>query len=353
MSTIQHQVVKPQKLVAAAVGMLEQELLVPALFQRHGVDQFKGAENDTINIKVEGILPFHDYAWRNDRSSPIQFDEYAERKIAVSFGGNSYSAVKLTDEQNDYDIDQWSKLLRPQVKAVGRGLQRRAVKTLTGQSYNVTIGNAGQNLRSALIEGRRVLNAFHAPKEGRYLLVGSDFESALLNDEKLNLAQNVGDAEAESALRTASLGDRFGFRIVVDQTIPSDAAYAFASSAFIFLSGAPSVPQSVPYGATTSFEGIALRWIRDYDSLYLQDRSVVNTYNGFRSVSDILVGWDDVAEKEIISTQQHFVRGIKLTLDGKSDYPAAASELAKITGVSDARVWTPAGIKPEADPANA
>ncbi|MCY0944002.1 hypothetical protein [Streptomyces antarcticus] len=333
--------------------MLEQELIIPNLFQKTGIDQFKGADNDTVTVKVEGVLPFHDYAFRNDRSQPIQFDEYSERKIAVTFGGNSYSAVKLTDEQNDFDIDQWSKLLRPQVRAVGRGLQRRAVKTLTNQNYNVTIGNAGQNLRGALIEARRVLNKLHAPKEGRYLLVGSDFESALLTDEKLNLAQNVGDSEAESALRTASLGERFGFRIVVDQTIPTDAAYAFASSAFIFLSGAPSVPQSVPYGATTSFEGIALRWIRDYDSLYLQDRSVVNTYNGFRAVTDVLVGWDDAAEKEIISTQEHFVRGIRLSLDGKSDYPPAASELAKITGITDARVWTPTGIKPESDPANA
>ncbi|NUV86598.1 hypothetical protein G6W61_10300 [Streptomyces sp. KAI-26] len=352
MPTAQHQVVKPQKLVNAAVGMLEQELIIPNLFQKQGVDQFKGAENDTISMKVEGILPFHDYAWRNDRSSPIVFDEYAERTIAVTFGGNVYSAVKLTDEQNDFDIDNWSKLLRPQSKAIARGLQRRAVNTLTGQAYEVSIGNTAQNLRSALIEARRVLNAFHAPKEGRYLLVGTEFESALLNDDKLNLAQNVGDSEAESALRTASIGDRMGFRIVVDQTIPADAAYAFASSAFIFLSGAPSVPQSVPYGATTSFENIALRWVRDYDPLYMQDRSVVNTYAGFRSVTDILVGWDAANEKEIISTQEHFVRGIKLQLDGASDYPAAASELAKITGVSDAKVWTPTGMKPEADPAN-
>ncbi|MCX5237229.1 hypothetical protein OG824_18685 [Streptomyces prunicolor] len=353
MPTAQHQVVKPQKLVNTAVGMLEQELIIPNLFQKQGVDQFKGAENDTISMKVEGILPFHDYAWRNDRSNPIVFDEYSERTIAVTFGGNVYSAVKLTDEQNDFDIDNWSKLLRPQSKAIARGLQRRAVNLLTSQTYNATIGNAGQNLRGALIEARRVLNAFHAPREGRYLLVGTEFESALLTDETLNFAQNVGDSEAETALRTASIGERFGFRIVVDQTIPADAAYAFAQSGFIFLSGAPSVPQSVPYGATTSFENIALRWVRDYDPLYMQDRSVVNTYAGFRSVPDVLVGWDQANEKEIVSTQEHFVRGIKLTLDGKSDYPAASGELATITGVSDAKVWTPTGMKAETDPANA
>lgn len=79
MPTIQHQVVRPQKLVNTAVGMLEQELLIPNLFQEQCVDQFKGAENETISMKVEGILPFHDYAWRNNRSSPIVFDEYAER----------------------------------------------------------------------------------------------------------------------------------------------------------------------------------------------------------------------------------------------------------------------------------
>ncbi|MGW3113523.1 hypothetical protein [Streptomyces sp. NPDC001091] len=37
--------------------MLEQELLIPNLFRKQGVDQFKGAENDTISMKVGGICP--------------------------------------------------------------------------------------------------------------------------------------------------------------------------------------------------------------------------------------------------------------------------------------------------------
>ncbi|MFF5566597.1 hypothetical protein ACFY7Z_13390 [Streptomyces sp. NPDC012623] len=64
----------------------------------------------------------------------------------------------------------------------------------------------------------------------------------------------------------ATLGNRYGFRFIVNQTIPAGAAYAFARSGFIFASAAPPVPQSVPYGATTSFEGLARRWLRDYDS---------------------------------------------------------------------------------------
>lgn len=331
----EHQIVKPEKLAATAVGMLEQELVIPNLFQKEGIDQFKGADNDTVSVKVEGVLPFHDYAFRNDRSAPIVFDEYKERKIAVTFGGNVYSAVKVTDEQNDFDLDEWGKLLRPQVKAVGRGLQRRAVSTLLGQNYAVTIGGAEANLRGAIIEARRVLNKFNVPDDQRYLLVGSDFESALLSDEKLTLASNVGDSEAESALQTATIANRFGFKIVVDQTIPADAAFAFAGSAFVFLSGAPSVPQSVPYGATQSFEGIALRWVRDYDPTYMQDRSVVNTYAGFRAVTDVLLGWDEANNKEVVSAGEHFVRGIKLTLGGTSVYPEVGSELQTITGLTE------------------
>lgn len=348
-----HQIVKPEKLAATAVGMLEQELIVPSLFQRESVDQYKGADNDTISVKVEGVLPFHEYSWRNDRSSGITFDTYTERKIPVTFGGNFYSAVKLTDEQNDFDIDSWAKLLRPQAKAVARGLSRKCVSTLTGQTYNVTIGNAQVDPRGAIIEARRVLNQFRLPDEQRYLLVGSDFETVLLSNDKLNLAQNVGDHEAEQALRTATIGERYGFRIVVDQTIPSDTAYAFVGSAFILATAAPSVPQSVPYGATTSFEGYALRWVRDYDSEHMQDRSVVNTYAGTRAVKDVLVGWDQSLNGglggEVVSTSEHFVRGIKLRLDASSDYPAAASELATITGVSDASVWTPTGRGAETD----
>jgi hypothetical protein len=55
----------------------------------------------------------------------------------------------------------------------------------------------------------------------------------------------------------------------------------------------------------------------------------------------------------VISAVEYFVRGIKLTLASGSNHPAANSELATITGVSDANVWTSTGMKAETDLANA
>jgi hypothetical protein len=66
----------------------------------------------------------------------------------------------------------------------------------------------------------------------------------------------------------------------------------------------------------------------------MQDRSVVNTYAGFRSVTDVLLGWDESKNVEVVSAGEHFVRGIKLTLGGASEYPEVGSELQTITGLT-------------------
>src|SRR5690606_29426488 len=237
------------------------------------------------------------------------------------FGGNVYSAVRLTDEQNEFDLPGWAKLVSKQTEAIGRGLEYEAVDHLVNAPYAVTLGGdlSTRDLRGTLIEARRILNAFKVPTEGRALVVGTAWEAALLGDDKLNLAGNVGEQEAVSALREASIGRRFGFDIVVSQEMPSTMAVAMVRSAFIFATGAPAVPQSVPFGATASARGVAVRWLRDYDSASFQDRSIVNTYRGFRTVEDVLIGREPGSANAMVSTHEHFVRAIALDLDADED----------------------------------
>lgn len=337
-----HTIVKPEKIAAAAVVALEKQLVIPALMQREGIDQYKGAENDTINVKIRGVLPFHTYAWRNNRSSPITFDDYAERSYPVQFGGNIYSAVKLTDEQADFDLNRWAELMAVQTEAVGRGLEYEAADTVVNAPYAVTLGGAvsGRDKRATLVAARETLNKLRCPMDGRVLLVDSNWEAALLNDDKLNLAQNVGDIEAQNALREATIGRRFGFDIVTSLELPANMAVAMIPSAFVFASGAPGVPASIKSGGTAAYNGVALRWLQDYDPDHLQDRSVVNTYRGFREVVDPLMGRDSGTGQAFVSTHEHFVRAIKLNLTATADVlpigaaPGdAADEFARITGV--------------------
>ncbi|MEU6056979.1 hypothetical protein [Streptomyces sp. NPDC047097] len=341
-----HDVVKPEKIAATAAVALEESLVVPAVFARKGIDEFKGAADDTINVRVEGVLPYRTYGWRNDRSTEIKFDTYRERTVSVKFGGDVYSGVQLTDEQNDMDLDGWAKLMAKQTEAVGKGLEYQAVDYLLGAPYEITLGGAvaGRSLRRTLIRAREVLNKLRVPKEGRTLLVGSGWENELLSDPDLNLASHVGESEAVSALREATLGRRYGFNIISSDELPADFAVAMVSSAFIFATGAPSVPGSVPFGASASYKDIALRWIRDYDSAHLMDRSIVNTYKGFRTVTDLLVGRDSQNPNQgFVSEHEHFVRAIRLDLDAASDVlpdpdgpDTKAQELAAITGIAAA-----------------
>ncbi|WP_263729967.1 hypothetical protein [Cellulomonas sp. SG140] len=326
-----HQIVKPEKIAATAAVLLEQSLTVPAVFQREGIDQYKGAEDDTINVTVEGVLPFRTYGWRNDRSSSIVFDEYKERKVPVTFGGDAYNAVRLTDEQNDFDLKGWTKLARKQTEALAKGLNFEAADYLSKAQYDVVLGVPEYAMRWALIRARAMLNRLQAPGTRRTLLVGTDWESTLLEDEKLNLAQNVGESEAVSALRDASLGRRYGFDIVVAQEIDPTDAFALVDSAFIFANGAPSVPQSVPFGATSSYEGVALRWLRDYETEKMRDRSVFNTYRGFRNVRDVLVGRDPNTKQAFVGDFDHFVRAIKLELTPDKASATAATVVPKVT----------------------
>src|SRR5690606_21032090 len=53
-----------------------------------------------------------------------------------------------------------------------------------------------------------------------------------------------------------------------------------------FANVAPEVPAGVTLGASTVFDGLAMRWIRDYDPNFLRDRSVVSSFAGAASVED-------------------------------------------------------------------
>jgi hypothetical protein len=219
-------------------------------------------------------------------------------------------------------------------------MQYSAIKQVVNAPYEVELGDLGMvegGALKGLTEGRRVLNAFNAPTEGRVALVGTDFETALGADSNVKFADQGGDAAAETALRDATLGRLKGFTVIVSNDIPSGDAYLFYQSAFVMATAAPKVPLSVKHGAVSSHEGIAMRWITDYDADHQVDRSVFMTYTGFRNVTDLLTYFVEDSNglgQEKMTDNPHFVRGIKLTLDGPTNYPAPGSELDLATGIN-------------------
>jgi hypothetical protein len=270
-----HDVIKPEKIAATAAVALEESLVVPAVFQREGIDQFKGAKNDAINVKVEGVLPFRTYGWRNDRSTEIQFDTYAEKTVQVTFGGDIYSAVQLTDEQNEFDLQGWAKLMAKQTEAVGAVWSTRPSTTCSTPPTRSpsAVRSPAATCRKTLIRAREVLNKFRVPKEGRTLLVGTDWENELLSDEDLNLA--VQRRRRRGRLRSARGHHRPALRLQhrrlrrAAPTSPCRDGRSPRSSS----RPAPRASRSPSLRCLRLLQRRGLRWIRDYDATRLVDRS--------------------------------------------------------------------------------
>ena len=350
-NSLNHTKIKPEKLAATAAELMERELVVPKLFARKGIEEFKGAKDDTINVRVPGILPARDYEWRNNRAQPLLFDEYRERKLAVRFGGNAYSATMLTDEQREMDFMGWTQDILPaQSRAVARKLEYGAIKALKDGKYSVTIGANGKaanpagNVLAAILEARHALNRMGASKVKRTLLVGSDWDTILQGDGAL-LAGNVGNTIAESAFADALLGKVKGFDIVVSEDIAPDEAYALTGDSFVFLNAAPGVPDSAVAGASMlSQDGIAMRWLRDYDPQYQVERSTVNTWYGYQQVLDPVIYVNDDGQ-EVVSDDEYNIRSVKLTLGpttGTKYFPEGSDKTKVAKGLGLTK--TPSGI---------
>jgi hypothetical protein len=325
-------------MAATALAALEDSLVLANVgMQKESIDQFKGAKDGAVNIKVEGVLPYREYGWKNDRSAAIQFDSYAERTLTVNFQGDIYSAVQLIDEQATMDNIGWDRLAVKQGEAVGRGIDRKALAAITGTTFDVQVTLNQADMRSALVYLRRVANAVKVPGR-RVFVVSPDVEMALLSDPELTIAANVGDARAAQAVQDATLGRLLGFEIVVANELPANSAYLFIDKAFVVASGAPVAPQSIAHVASASSpNGFATRWLTDYDADHLTDRSVVNTYVGFRAIKDPVVTYGTVAglaNQAIVSPGEYLIRAIKVDLAGANAVEFKDATLSSFAGMA-------------------
>lgn len=340
MAVTQHTPVNPERNAATALAAIEDSLVLPNFMQKEGIDQFKGAKNGAVNIKVEGVLPYREYGWKNDRTNPIAFDSYAERSITVNFQGDIYSAVQLIDEQATMDAIGWDRLAVKQGEAVGRGIEQKALTAIKSQSYDVGVLVNEGDMRGALVYLRRVANALKVPGK-RVLVISPDFEMALLNDPDLTIAANVGDARAAQAVQDATLGRLLGFEIVVAPELGGAGtkdAYLFIDNAFVVATGAPVSPASVKHVATKATpNGFATRWLTDYDANYLTDRSVVNTYVGFRAIKDPVITTGTVnglTGQAIVSSSEYLIRAVEIDLGASNAIEIADGTLAGFMGMS-------------------
>lgn len=278
---------KAETIARTALGLLQREIVLPRLVWSFGQADFRGAKDDTITLRLPAVLTARDYEWRT-RNAAITIDDLTETGVDVSLDTHPYSAVAITDEQLTLDIVSFGEqVLQPQVRAVAERLEGLIATTLAGATVPAaadlthTIGT--DDAFETAVDARAVLNSQNVPMAGRFLLLGSALEADFLKSDHLSLVDQSG---SDSALRDGTLGRIAGFTVVTSNAIDPDAGFAGHQTAVAFGNVAPVVPDGAVAGASETYAGLAMRWIRDYDPNYLRDRSVVSAFAGASSVAE-------------------------------------------------------------------
>lgn len=347
---------KANRIAAAALGVLEREIVLPQLVWRDPVGPISGVAGDTVTIRVPARGVARSRPLRGARPTAsegegiIQLDELTETSVDVVLDEDIYHAMAITDEELTLDItDFGQQILLPQVRAVAEGLENKLANTMVNASYanTVTIPRAkladgttdstqDWDTYRGMVEARRLLNVANVPQNDRLVVVGSDMEAAFLNDPHLNRYNQSGSA---SALRDATIGSIAGFgTIVVSNALPPGFGVAYHRSAFVMSMQAPVAPRGASFGATQGMAGLNMRWLMDYDLRNLQDRSVLDCYAGTGVIAD-----GKTAEVQTLTISGSPTGGtFTLTLDGKTTaaiaYNATAAQVAaalnKLNGVN-------------------
>lgn len=283
-------IIKAEQIVEAAALLLQREIVLPRLVWTQPDAQFKGAKDDTITLRVPAVLSSRTKTLRDNAA--LQADEFTETSVAVKLDTWVYSLINVTDENLTLDIRDFSaQVLAPQMRAVAEGMEDVIAAALAGAtvgfpSQTVTFDGttAGQGVWETLVNAGATLNALKVPRANRVFLCGTNVEAALLNTEKF---VKVDESGSSSALRDATIARLAGFTIVGSLAIGANEAYAFTREAIAFANVAPQLPDGATMKARVATEGLALRYLRDYNptnSTGPVDRSLVDAFCGAVSV---------------------------------------------------------------------
>ncbi|MBB1153515.1 P22 phage major capsid protein family protein [Amycolatopsis dendrobii] len=302
---------KANKIAAAALGLLQREIVLPALVWRDAAGDFAQAAGDTISIRVPARTTARSRTLRGARPTTsegagiITMDELTETKIDVTLDEDLYSAIPITDEELTLDITNFGQqILAPQVRAVAEGLENKLAAEMTGATYATTLTLDTADPYKTLVDARVALNKSNVPMSERTCVVGADLEGIFLKSEHLSMADKSG---SDSALRDAVIGRVAGFgNIYVSNALPPNVGFCFHRTAYVLSMRAPAIPDGASYGRSQAYQGLAMRWLRDYDFRNVQDRSLVDTYAGTNIVADGPDGPDADSDPD-------FVRAIKIT----------------------------------------
>ena len=278
-----HVLYTPEQAARATLASLRWLTNLPRTVRQDFSAEFVAGRGQTVNVlgPVDaGKANVYTKAQRDAREA-IKFNELNQTWFPVKLENQIYNALRLPDDFATFTLtDLTRQVLVPQAESVVNDLAAPLIAEMVATETDEKIPAMaldGSNALNVLIKARQVLNERHIPTDGRYFAVGADLEAAILSLPQL---QKVNESGSSEVLRNATIGRLFGFEILADPALPADFGVAYHRDAFAHIMRPSRQPEGAAKSATVAQDGFALRWIRHYNPLQLEDQSVVDTFYG-------------------------------------------------------------------------
>lgn len=306
--------IKLERATKTAWELLQREIVLPNVINTRNGDEFVGALDDAVTIKVPARANARRRDLRpEDGSRTIVADDLTWQKFQITIDEDIYSAVNIKDEVLRLDIeDLMTEVIAPQVRAVAVKYEDKIAEEITTADYVFEREFDVDKPYESIVDASRDLDSAFVPRDGRTLIVGPGVKTALLKSSQLITASSAGDQIAGGMLRTGQIGQIAGFNVVESHAIPDGEAYLIHRSAFAASALQPAIPRGAAFGkGIASGHSVPLTWICDYDFSESQDRSVVHFYAGVNTFKDKP---DARADNDIVAAGG-LLRAVKLEID--------------------------------------
>jgi len=276
----------PTVISKVAIGALVQDLVLPRLVNRDVEADFHGGTGTVVNVRIPptvtgGGARTYTQTLR-DAATPIVLDRITETTIPVTIGPMLYKGVPVTDEEFTFTLTDFTRqVIEPIVQPVGIGAEALLAAEINSFPASTTIVPAadGSDLHDAILEARMTLDKRYVPKQGRMLIVSPEIEMSLLSDP-INRLVRYQDSGSTEVLREANIGRLYGMPVIGSTELTAKSFVIMTRDAFTFVMRAPAVPAGCTFGQSVSYQGMAMRFIRDYDSAFMQDRAICSVFAG-------------------------------------------------------------------------
>lgn len=282
-----HSLYTPQQAARSTLAAIRYLTTLPRTVNQNFSQEFVAGRGRTVDIQLPvsvGDARVYTEANRTARDA-IVFDDAEQATKPVTISDQVYKALRLPDDFATFDLRSFEQqLARPMAESVTDGITDPLITAMEATAVDAdapTLDPDGGNALQVLIQLRRILNErrFHgrvAPSTNRYVAVGANAEAAILSVPQLQKANEAGDGG--DMLRNAVIGRLFGFTILADAKLDADSVIAYHSDAFVHVTRPSKSPDGAAWSQTIAQDGFALRMLKHYNPLQLEDQVVVDAF---------------------------------------------------------------------------